>query len=95
MTTILVIEDMDVLREEIAEILQYEGFQVLSAPDGRQGLALANQHLPDLILCDIAMPELDGYDTLRAIRANPATATIPFIFLTAKVSKADMRRGWI
>jgi diguanylate cyclase (GGDEF)-like protein len=93
MTTILVIEDMDVLREEIAEILQYEGFQVLSAPDGRQGLALANQHLPDLILCDIAMRELDGYDTLRAIRANPATATIPFIFLTAKVSKADMRQG--
>ncbi len=93
MTTILVIEDMDVLREEIAEILYYEGFEVLSAPDGRQGLALAEQHLPDLILCDIAMPELDGYETLKAIRANPATATIPFIFLTAKVSKADMRQG--
>ncbi len=93
MTTILVIEDMEALREEIAEILSFEGYEILTAPNGLVGVALAEKHQPDLILCDIAMPELDGYGTLNALRANPQTATIPFIFLTAKVSKADMRQG--
>jgi diguanylate cyclase (GGDEF)-like protein len=93
MTTILVIEDMDALREEIAEILSFEGFAVLTAANGRIGVELAEKHHPDLVVCDIAMPELDGYGTLSALRANPQTATTPFIFLTAKVSKADMRQG--
>jgi diguanylate cyclase (GGDEF) domain len=65
----------------------------LTAANGRIGVELAEKHHPDLVVCDIAMPELDGYGTLSALRANPQTATTPFIFLTAKVSKADMRQG--
>jgi diguanylate cyclase (GGDEF)-like protein len=93
MTTVLIIEDMDELREEVVEILTYEGFDVLDAPHGKIGLELAQQHLPDIILCDIAMPEMDGYETLTHLKQNHSTAHIPFIFLTAKVSKNDMRRG--
>lgn len=93
MTSVLIIEDMDELREEIVEILMYEGFTVFDAPHGRIGLELAQQYLPDIILCDIAMPEMDGYETLTALKQDSNTAHIPFIFLTAKANKNDMRQG--
>lgn len=93
MTTILAIEDEAKLRANIQEILELEGFDVLTAENGKIGVALAQQHHPDLIICDISMPELDGYDVLVALRQDPTTIEIPFIFLSAKASKADFRKG--
>src|ERR1051325_8116288 len=93
MKTILVIEDQPQMRFNLQTILEMEGFQVLVAEQGRAGLALAFDELPDLILCDIMMPELDGYGVLQALRAQRATAAIPFIFLTAKGERADFRAG--
>ncbi|MBD0313465.1 MAG: response regulator, partial [Microcoleus sp. T3-bin5] len=91
MKKILVIEDEQLLQENIMELLDAENFEVFGAGDGKVGLKLAQQHLPDLIICDVMMPELDGYGVLRALRQNPATATIPFMFLTAKADKMDLR----
>jgi diguanylate cyclase (GGDEF)-like protein len=93
MTKILVVEDMESLREETIEALSYEGFDVIGAENGVVGLKLALEQLPNLIVCDVMMPELDGYEMLAALRQEPSTATIPFIFLTAKADKADMRQG--
>jgi two-component system, sensor histidine kinase and response regulator len=93
MTTILVIEDETLLREEILDTLHFEQYQVLGAPDGRAGLELARQHIPNLIICDIVMPELDGHGVLYELRHEVSTATIPFIFLTAKSDKSDLRAG--
>jgi diguanylate cyclase len=93
MTKILVIEDMDTLREEIIETLSFEGFETLGAADGEIGVEIAKTYLPNLIICDIMMPKLDGYETLEALRGDPVTMTIPFIFLTAKAEKIDMRLG--
>jgi DNA-binding response OmpR family regulator/anti-sigma regulatory factor (Ser/Thr protein kinase) len=90
---ILVIEDEQLLQENIMELLDAENFEVFGAGDGKVGVKLAQQHLPDLIICDVMMPELDGYGVLRALRQNPATATIPFMFLTAKADKMDLRQG--
>ncbi len=93
MTKILVVEDMDSLREEIIETLTYEGFEVIGAENGAVGVELALKYLPSLIICDVMMPELNGYETLTTLRREPSTATIPFIFLTAKADKVDMRQG--
>jgi diguanylate cyclase (GGDEF)-like protein len=93
MTKILVVEDMDSLREEIIDTLAYEGFEVIGAENGAVGVELALKHLPSLIICDVMMPELNGYETLTTLRREPSTATIPFIFLTAKADKVDMRQG--
>ncbi|MSU59825.1 MAG: response regulator transcription factor [Pedosphaera sp.] len=93
MNTILVIDDQPQMRRNLLTILEMEGFQLLTADNGRVGLKLAQEELPDLILCDIMMPELDGYAVLQALRADKYTATIPFIFLTAKGEKADLRAG--
>ncbi|WP_017304990.1 hybrid sensor histidine kinase/response regulator [Spirulina subsalsa] len=93
MTTILVIEDEEPIRANIIELLEAEDFQVLGADSGVQGLALAQTYLPDLILCDIMIPELDGYEVLQQLRQNSATATIPLIFLTALSDQRDTRRG--
>ncbi|MBD2178775.1 EAL domain-containing protein [Pseudanabaena sp. FACHB-1998] len=93
MTTILVIEDVEALREEIMETLSYEGFDVLGAENGVVGVQIAKTFVPDLIICDIAMPELDGYGTLVTLRQEPKTSMIPFIFLTAMTEKADMRQA--
>lgn len=90
---VLVIEDNLLFRENLASILELEGFKVLSAANGLAGIALATQHLPALILCDIMMPELDGYGVLEALGNNPETAIIPFIFITAKSSSQDIRHG--
>jgi two-component system, sensor histidine kinase and response regulator len=93
MTHILVIEDSSKLRERIIELLGYEDFEVVGAPNGRVGVQLAREKLPDLIICDVMMPELDGYGVLLELRSEPITATIPFIFLTALAERSDLRRG--
>ena len=93
MTTILAIEDDTKIRENIQEILELEGFDVLIAENGRVGVQLAKAHHPDLIICDVMMHELDGYDVLVALRQDPNTLKIPFIFLSARATKADFRKG--
>ena len=93
MKNILVIEDDDQVRENIEEILELENFEATTAKNGFVGLQLAIEKLPDLIICDVMMPELDGYGVLKALQQNPATAAIPFIFLTAKVEHHDLRQG--
>ncbi|RZM29345.1 MAG: response regulator [Pedobacter sp.] len=90
---ILIIEDNDDIRESTAEILALSNFNVLQAFNGKQGVEQAAKHLPDLILCDIMMPELDGYGVLHILSKNKETAAIPFIFLTAKAERTDMRKG--
>lgn len=90
---VLVIEDEADVRLNIVEILESGGFQPIDAPDGRAGLAIAQKQRPDLIICDIRMPDLNGYEVLSAIRSNPTTATLPFIFLTAKTDPSDQRQG--
>ena len=93
MSRILVIDDDELVCEMLASALRVEGFETVQALDGRKGIEAAQEHSPDLIVCDVRMPNLDGYATLTAIRKNPATATIPFIFLTGQGSKADIRQG--
>ena len=93
MITILLIEDHTPLRENLREMLALVGYEVLAAENGREGLQLATQHLPALILCDIMMPGLDGYAVLERLRADPTTKAVPFIFLTAKGTPPDVRAG--
>lgn len=93
MKKLLVIEDEPEVRANIIELLEAEDFQVVGAENGFIGAIWAQEHVPDLIVCDVRMPELDGYDVLTALREDPLTATIPFIFLTANADRADMRRG--
>ena len=93
MKKILVIEDEPDTLDNLVLMLEMEGFKVFSAPNGRAGLKLAKREMPELILCDVSMPELDGYGVLEALRADPSTVSIPFIFLTAKGDKKDLRTG--
>jgi DNA-binding NarL/FixJ family response regulator len=93
MNKILIIEDQPQMRRKLAMILEREQFQVATAPNGLIGLDLARSDPPDLVICDIMMPELDGYGVLEALRADKATATTPFIFLTAKGERVDQRAG--
>jgi len=93
MKKILVIEDNDAVREEIAVILGFESFEVVAAENGRVGLERLRHARPDLVLCDLMMPELDGYSTLEALRRDPRFATVPFICLTARAERVDMRRA--
>ncbi|MEB3273932.1 MAG: response regulator transcription factor [Prochlorothrix sp.] len=93
MTQILIIEDDPLVRNNLEDILTLEEFQVVSARDGVEGLAAAQEHLPSLIICDIMMPELDGYGVVTALRKDPKTQNIPFIFLTAKANSVDHREG--
>ncbi len=90
---ILIIEDEPQMRKNLATVLKMEGFQVSTAENGREGVDLAKRELPALILCDVMMPKLDGYGVLAELREDDATARIPFIFLTAKGEKADLRHG--
>lgn len=89
----LIIEDSDDIREGTAEILDMAGYETFTAKNGKIGVDLALKHIPDIILCDIMMPELDGYGVLYLLQKNPQTAAIPFIFMTAKAERADMRKG--
>ncbi len=93
MKKILIIEDHTGIRENLGEILTLANYDVLLAENGKIGVALAQAHLPDLVLCDIMMPELDGYGVLHLLSRQASTADIPFIFLTAKAEKEDFRRG--
>ncbi len=93
MKRILVIEDTQSVREEIITILGFEGFKTLEADNGLTGIQLARKYLPDLIICDVMMPGLDGYGVLTELRKDSTTALIPFIFLTAKASREDIRQG--
>lgn len=93
MTTILVVEDNTVVLANLVKLLKLEGFDVLSAANGRLGLEIAQTALPNLIVSDVMMPDLDGYRMLEKLLQNPQTATIPVIFLTAKVERQDMRRA--
>jgi DNA-binding response OmpR family regulator len=93
MVNILVIEDEPILRDEIVEWLILEGYNAFFASDGRTGVDAALSHLPDLIVCDILMPQVDGYNVLLEVHAHPATVNIPFIFLTAKAAQDEIRKG--
>ena len=93
MSKILVIEDNEAARENISDILRLEGFEPLVATNGQQGLELAFQHTPDLIICDVMMPKLNGYEVLEALGKDERLSTIPFIFLTAKAARYDVRQG--
>lgn len=93
MKKILVIDDSDFILESTATLLKFEGYEVVTASNGEEGIEVAIKEQPDLILCDISMPVLDGYGTLERVRANSSTATVPFIFLTAFTEKANMRAG--
>jgi PAS domain S-box-containing protein len=93
MKKILIIEDDTVLRENIAEFIEGENFEVFIAKDGLEGVQQTLQHLPDLIICDIAMPNMNGYDFYKTIQQIKTTATIPLVFLSAKTENEDIRAG--
>jgi DNA-binding NarL/FixJ family response regulator len=93
MKKILVIEDEPEMRENLITILKLENFQTVAAANGRIGIDRARKEKPDVIVCDVMMPEIDGHAVLEALRQDPETARIPFIFLTAKGEKRDVRSG--
>lgn len=93
MKKILVIEDNDQVRENITEILELSAYNVHKASNGKEGVDIALKEIPDLVVCDIMMPSLDGYGVLHLLNKHIETADIPFIFLTAKSEKADWRKG--
>jgi len=93
MKKILLIEDEENVRENILELLEAAGFEVIEAKNGYIGIDLAKAREPDLILCDVMMPEIDGFGVLTALRQDSVMASIPFIFLTAKATKTDFRQG--
>jgi len=93
MKTILLIEDDIVLRENTTELLELSNYKVLAAPNGKVGVVMAKQSLPDIIVCDIMMPELDGYGVLEELSKHPETQSIPFIYLSAKTETQDVRKG--
>jgi signal transduction histidine kinase len=93
MTKILIIEDHHLLCDEIRDWFTFEGFQTYAAYNGRHGIELALQHLPDVILCDIMMPEMSGMQVLERLRSEPTTKLMPFIFMTALADREDLRSG--
>jgi signal transduction histidine kinase len=93
MTRILIIEDEDLIRDSLEDLLINEGFDVLTADDGREGIEIAQNYLPDLIICDVMMPVLNGYEVLQQIRQNKLLNPIPFLFLTSMVDRTSNRRG--
>ena len=93
MNRILIIEDQPQMRKNLSLILEMENYEVLSAENGRLGLELIRRHPPDLVICDVMMPEMDGKAVITELRADPATATLPFIFLTANGDRSDVRHG--
>ena len=93
MTRILVIEDEPQMRRNLVTILRLEQFEPLAAEHGQAGVELARRERPDLILCDVMMPELDGHGVLKTLHDDPATMNIPFIFLTARGERIDVRAG--
>jgi DNA-binding NarL/FixJ family response regulator len=93
MTKILIIEDEPAMRANLEDILELEGFLPILAANGKQGVRLAREQQPDLILCDVLMPDMDGHAVLEALREESSTMRIPFVFLTAKGERGDVRQG--
>ncbi len=93
MASVLIIEDDKTIRGGLQRLLTNEGMTTYFADNGREGIKLAEAHNPTIIICDIAMPEVDGYQVLAAIRANPRFAKTPFLFLSAKITADDEKRG--
>lgn len=93
MKTILIIEDNIEIRENTTEILELGGYNVITAVDGRDGISVASEFRPDVILCDIMMPYVDGYDVLKDLKKNSSTAGIPFIYVTASAEKSEEKRA--
>ncbi|NND31532.1 MAG: response regulator, partial [Saprospiraceae bacterium] len=93
MAKVLIIEDNSDVRENIAEILELADHDVTTAEDGKIGVEKALETTPDIIVCDVMMPELDGFGVLRILSKNTKTADVPFIFLTAKSEQEDFRKG--
>lgn len=92
MKTIVIIEDEAFIRDNLIELLEIEGFQAVGAENGEQGLRLIKEYQPDLILCDVMMPEIDGFGVLEALRQDVSTASIPFVFLTASADKSNLQK---
>jgi len=93
MKKVLLIEDDTAVRENTAEIIELSGYKVVTAPNGKIGVMIAKRELPDIIICDIMMPEMDGYAVLKSLASEPSTQFIPFIFLSAKTEYKDIRIG--
>lgn len=93
MKKLLLIEDDVTVRENTAELLELSNYDVVTAPNGKKGIEKAEEEVPDIIICDIMMPEVDGYGVLEALSKNPKTLNIPFIFLSAKTEHKDIRKG--
>lgn len=93
MKRLLLIEDDAILRENTAELLELSNFEVITAPNGKIGIEVAKKQLPDIVVCDIMMPEIDGYGVLEALSKDNTTRFIPFIFLSAKTERKDVRKG--
>jgi CheY-like chemotaxis protein len=93
MKRILLVEDNEPILENTTELLELSNYQVLSARNGQQGLTLAFQEMPDMIVCDIAMPGLNGYMLLQAVRETPGLEKVPFVFLTASSENVDIQKG--
>ncbi len=94
MASILLIEDEHTIREELVDALSFEGFQAISAGDGETGVVLAKQHVPDLVICDILLPGINGYEVLQQLRATPETTNIPVMFLSALNNPQDVELGF-
>jgi DNA-binding response OmpR family regulator len=93
-SAILVIDDEDLFREGICTVLTMEGYEVIAASSGKSGFDLAQKRVPDLILCDVNMPDMDGYETLRLLRSDMRTSTIPAILMTGVMKEnAQVRQG--
>ena len=93
MIKILAIEDEAPIRDKIVTVLKYENYEVIEAPNSRAGVISVRENRPDLIICDVLMPNMNGYGALATLRDDPNTSVIPVIFLTAAASQADMRKG--
>jgi len=93
LATLLVIEDEAPLRANLVRLLTAEGYQVITAANGDEGIRRARADRPDLVICDVLMPLVDGYGVLATLRSQPETAATPFIFLTASADKDDLERG--
>src|SRR6185312_1287633 len=93
MKTVLLIEDNTDIRENLAEILELSNYKVFMAVDGKEGVAIALKNHPDIVVCDIMMPVLDGYGVIHMLQKNEQTKNTPFIFLTAKAERSDLRKG--
>lgn len=93
MRKILVIEDEELLRESVLHLLNINGFNAIGAANGSVGVRLAREVVPDLVLCDVRMPGINGYDVLKELRNDPITAKITFIFVTAQTTQADFDQG--